>query len=175
MRPIVTNFSVVCRSVRHTSEPCKNGWTNWDAVWVENLGRPRESRYPMGRGNFHKKGRPIVKYGNTLQSSVQTRLNWSRWHLGCGLSRDEADVQSYSPGGANLPDDTLREPGLWTRVGLRKHKFYLFGRWFYEGTLAPMVNMTEPPVCGRMRLYIKLLWPLITHILIQRYHLNDAE
>ena len=111
MRPILTDFSVVCRSVCHTSEPCKNGWTNWDAVRVENLGRPRESRYPMGRGNFHKKGRPIEKYRNTLQSSVQTRLNRSRCHLGCGLGWDEAEVQSYSPGGANLPDDTL--PWAW--------------------------------------------------------------
>jgi len=40
---------------------------------------------PMGRGNFWGKGRPIVKYGNTLRSSVQKRLNQLRCRLGCGL------------------------------------------------------------------------------------------
>jgi len=31
---------------------------------------------PMGRGNFEwGKGRPVVKYRDTLQSSVQERLN----------------------------------------------------------------------------------------------------
>ena len=31
---------------------------------------------PMGRGNFWgENGRPIVKYGETLRSSVQRRLN----------------------------------------------------------------------------------------------------
>ena len=32
--------SVVCRSVSHTSEPCKNGCTDPAAVWVEDLGGP---------------------------------------------------------------------------------------------------------------------------------------
>jgi len=27
--------SVVCQFVCRTSEPCKNGWTDRDAVWVE--------------------------------------------------------------------------------------------------------------------------------------------
>jgi len=44
-------------SVSHTNEPCKNGWTDRDAVWVDS-GWVREpcirlrSRSPMGRGNF---------------------------------------------------------------------------------------------------------------------------
>jgi len=44
MRPIVTDrvASSVCRSVRHSSEPCKNGWTDQDAVWVEDSGVPQE-------------------------------------------------------------------------------------------------------------------------------------
>jgi len=32
--------SVVCLSVCHTSEPCKNGCTNRAAIWVEDLGGP---------------------------------------------------------------------------------------------------------------------------------------
>jgi len=34
--------SVVCRSVCRTSEPCKNGWTNQDALWVMDSGGPKE-------------------------------------------------------------------------------------------------------------------------------------
>jgi len=33
--------SVVCRSVCHTNEPCKNGCTDRDAIWVEVWGDPR--------------------------------------------------------------------------------------------------------------------------------------
>jgi len=58
--------SVVCRSVFHTSEPCKNGCTDRAAVWVENWGAPREpcitweSRSPVGRGNFDgETGEPL--------------------------------------------------------------------------------------------------------------------
>jgi len=41
---------------------------------------------PMGSGNFEgRKGRPIVKYRDTLLSSVQKRLNRSRCRLGCWL------------------------------------------------------------------------------------------
>ena len=47
MRPIVTNrlawsACLTCLSVCHSSEPCKNGWTDRDAVWVEDSGGPRE-------------------------------------------------------------------------------------------------------------------------------------
>jgi len=82
----------VCLSVCHTSEPCKIGCTNWDAVWVEDLSGPKEacirwgSRSPHGKGEFWGgKGRPIVKFRDTLRLSVQKRLNQSRWRLGCGL------------------------------------------------------------------------------------------
>jgi len=33
--------SVVCQSVCHTSEPCENGWTDWDAIWVVGLDGPK--------------------------------------------------------------------------------------------------------------------------------------
>jgi len=73
MRPIVTDRVAwsVGRSVCHTSEPCKNGWTDRDSISVEDSRVPTEprirwgSRSPMGRGNFAGKGRPIVKYRNT--------------------------------------------------------------------------------------------------------------
>jgi len=63
---------VFCLSVCHTSEPCKNGWTYRDAVWIEDSGGPREPcirwgpNPPMGRGNFEGvKGRPIVNCRDT--------------------------------------------------------------------------------------------------------------
>jgi len=79
--------SVVCRSVC-LSEPCKNSCTDRDAFWVEDLGGPKEpcirwgSRSSHGKGQFWEgKGRPIVKYRDTLRSSVKKRLNRSRCHL----------------------------------------------------------------------------------------------
>jgi len=53
-RPI----SVICRSVCHTGEPCKNGCTNGAAVWVEDLGGPGNHVLdggpdpPMGSSKF---------------------------------------------------------------------------------------------------------------------------
>ena len=65
MRPIATGgvaWSVcLCLSVGHVREPCKNGWTDRDAVWVGDSGGPKEPyvcirwvhpMYPKGRGNF---------------------------------------------------------------------------------------------------------------------------
>jgi len=42
--------SMVCLCVGWsvTSEPCKDACTNWDAVWVENFGGPREPRIRWG-------------------------------------------------------------------------------------------------------------------------------
>jgi len=63
MRPAVSDRVTwsVCRSVCHSIEPCKNGSTDRDAVWVENSSGHKKlrirvgSRYPMGRGNFEGK------------------------------------------------------------------------------------------------------------------------
>jgi len=57
-------------------------------TWVGPMNRVLDggSDPPMGRGNFEGgKGRPIVKYRDTLQSSAQKWLNRLRFHLGCGL------------------------------------------------------------------------------------------
>jgi len=88
MRPILTDRVAwsdglsVGLSVCHTSEPCKNGCTDRAAFWVVDLGGPGEpcvrwgSRSPHGKGQiFWGDGRPIVKYRDTLRSSVQRRLN----------------------------------------------------------------------------------------------------
>ena len=60
MQAIVTNWVVqsVCRSVCHSTESCKNGWTDRDAIWDVNSGGPKEAciRWcpdsAMGMGNF---------------------------------------------------------------------------------------------------------------------------
>ena len=91
-RPLVTDRVAwsVCRSVCHTSEPYKNGWTDRDAFGLRTLLAPRNHvlggvHIPMGTDNFRRKVRPIVKYRDTLRSSVQKRLNRSRCCLGFGL------------------------------------------------------------------------------------------
>jgi len=141
-------------SVCHTSEPCNNCWTNWDAIWVEDSGGPREhildgdwgSRCPMGSGNFEGgKGHPIVKHKDTLPWSVQKWLNWSICCLDCGLGcPKEAQVQLYSPGGASVPScqGTLAPPGEYDWIVCLR-------QW-----------------CGP---YVKLLWPLVnicSHLIV---------
>jgi len=107
----------VCLSVCHTSEPCKNGHTDRDTVWFGDLGGPKEpcirwgSRSPMGRGNFEGgKGRPIVKYRDSLQSSVQKWPNRSRCRLGCGLRWAQGIVLYGGPA-------VLREVAMATNFG----------------------------------------------------------
>jgi len=94
----------ICWSVCHTSEPCKNGWTDLDAVWVEDLGGPREPciRWgpdPHGKEQFlGGKGRPIVKYRDTMRSSVQKRpLNRSRCIWVVGLDRPKESCIRWGP------------------------------------------------------------------------------
>jgi len=65
-----------CRSDCHPSEPCQKpfGLRTWVGPGKHVLdGGPDP---PMGRGKFlRENGRPIVKYRDTLRSSVQRRLN----------------------------------------------------------------------------------------------------
>ena len=61
-RPSIVVCRSVCLSVCHTSEPCKNGCTDRDALWVEDSGGPGnhvldEVQIPYGKGgNFEGKG-----------------------------------------------------------------------------------------------------------------------
>jgi len=83
----------VCLSLCHSSEPCKNGRNDQIATRIPNSGGPNEPRITwgpdanMGRGNFERE-----KYRDTLRSSVQTRLNQSRCHLGCELARAQVSM-----------------------------------------------------------------------------------
>jgi len=83
--------SVVCRAVclsvtrvsrTKTAEPIEMpfGLKTW--VGPRNHVCIRWGPDPPWKGAILRgKGRPIVKYKDTLQSSVQKRLNQSRWHL----------------------------------------------------------------------------------------------
>ena len=100
---------------------------------------------PHGKGNFEGEGRPIAKYRDTLQSSVQKRLNHSTCHLGCGLGWAQGIMYwmgSRSPSGSNFQGKTAShckaygrstvktaEPvdmsfGIWTRVDQWNHVLY---------------------------------------------------
>jgi len=69
----------------------------------------------MGRGNFEGgKGRSIVKYRDTLQSSVQKQLNRSRCHLGCGLRWAQGIVLD---GGPKVLRDVAMATMFWLSIG----------------------------------------------------------
>jgi len=81
---------MVCLSVCHDREPCKNRWNDRDVVWIVDSGGPNEpcirwGPVPIRRDNFEGEGWPIVKYRDTLLWVLQKRLNQSRCLLGCGL------------------------------------------------------------------------------------------
>jgi len=66
-------------------------------------------KIPMRRSNFEgRRGRPIVKYKDTLRSPVRFAVKV----VGFGGPK-KAQVQSYLPGGANMPtwEGTLAPPG----------------------------------------------------------------
>jgi len=65
--------------VCHTSEPCKIGWTDRDAVWVEDSGGPKELRdasphHPVGRCNYEE-GEGIATLCHELYKN--NRLDWA--------------------------------------------------------------------------------------------------
>jgi len=81
MWPVVIDRVVwsVCLSVHHDREPCKNGWTDRDAVWAVDCDGPKEpciiwvSRCPVVIGYFEGGGvRPVLKYRDYLPWAVKT-------------------------------------------------------------------------------------------------------
>jgi len=97
MRPIVTDRIAwsVSRSVGLTVtlvSPAKTAALIEMPFELRTRVRPRNHVLDGGpdpfveRGNFERgKGRPILKYRDTLWSPVRKRLNRSRCHLGYGL------------------------------------------------------------------------------------------
>jgi len=175
MRPIVTDRVAWSVGLSQYSEPCKNGWTDRNAVWVENSGGAKEYirrvHVPHGKGQFWAgKGRPIAKYRGILRSSVQKRLNRSKCRLGYGIGwAKEACIRwarspmqrgnYYWKGHTRTCPTTLCHElcknswGLWIWVGRRKHKVK---RVWQVAPMCPnerahcshLTNTIEPPVCG---------------------------
>jgi len=64
---------IICRSICHAREPCKNGSTGRDSVWVVWSDGPKEprirwgSRFPMVRGNLLGEEWPSVKHRDNLR------------------------------------------------------------------------------------------------------------
>jgi len=80
---------MVCQSVTlatpaKTAEPIEMPFALRTRVGPKNHVFRWGPHSPMGMGNFGGKGCPIVKYSDTLRSSVQKRLNRSRCRLGYG-------------------------------------------------------------------------------------------
>jgi len=135
----------------------------------------------MRWGNFGGKGRPTVKYRDTLRSPVRKRLNRSWCRFYCGLrmaqgimswmgSRSRYEKGQFGGeraanckvwGLSAMSCAEMAEPmdlpsGLWTRVGRRKHRFN------HIRQVTPMcpheraywchlANMIESSVCMRRR------------------------
>jgi len=134
--------SVICRSVCHTSEHCKNGWTDRATVWVEDSGGPRKprirwgSRYPIGRGKLGEIS-AHCRYRDFLSWAVQERLNGSICRLDCGLGWAKGSTRSI--------------------VFARWHQCVYMGR--HNG--ATWRIRLNSPSAAVMRSYVKLLWPLV--------------
>jgi len=97
--------SVICLSVCQTSEACKNGWTDQDAIWVEDLGGPREPCVRWGKAVLMGRGVPFAKYRSTLRSSVQCKNGWTYryavWVVGSDGPRET--LRSSALHGAHIP------------------------------------------------------------------------
>jgi len=127
MRPVVTAVGLfIGLSVSHTMSPAERLKRSschllWGLGWAQGTIYCTVVQIPIGRGNFEGNGRIIVNYRDTLRSSVKKRLNRSICHLSSGPK--DAQVQSYSPSGANVPswEYTLPPPGEynWT-IRLRR-------------------------------------------------------
>jgi len=82
-------------SVCHGSEPCKNCWTDRNAVWVEKSGGPKEpcirwgSRIPHGNGQFWAAHCKVGIY-HTLREPCNKQLKkWDAvWELDSDKSKE---------------------------------------------------------------------------------------
>ena len=70
MRPVVVDGVAAGLSVCHNFESCKNGWTNWDAVWDVDLGGFKEA---------------CIRWGCTLTPLCEYDWTAHVW-LRCGIS-----------------------------------------------------------------------------------------
>ena len=116
--------SVICLSVYHSSEPCRNDWMDQDVICVEDSGGP------IGRRNHVLDGGPDPPCKGVIIRGKDVRRH--AWWLGCELYKNgwtsrfaiwvvdsgwpkEAHVKSYLSDCANVPswESTLVQPGIY--------------------------------------------------------------
>jgi len=198
MRSIVTDQVAWSVGLSHSSKPCKNGWTDWDGIWVEDSAGPREPcirfgpDHPMRRGNFEGERGPIVKYRDTLQSSVQKRLKRSRCHLGYGLGCAKESCnrwRSRSPHGKGqfwrkgapivkyllwavqkLLNWLICRFGCGLRWAEKRTSSTVFARWRQCARMGGHIGATwwiwlNCPSAAVMRSSVRLLWQLVIVIM----------
>ena len=153
MRPFVTDrAALVCLSVCHTSEPCKNGWTDQDAVWVVGLDGPKELcigkgvQIPHGKGQFWEgKGRPVLKYRDTLRWAVQK--GWTD-----GDAAWVVDSNGPKESCVRRSPEVLRDVAMATIFWLSVYGEHIGATWRIRLNRSCMAAMWP---------YVKLLWPLV--------------
>jgi len=133
------------------------------------------------------KGRPIVKYSDTLPWAVQNGWTdrYTVWVMDsdgpseacirCGPDPpcegaiiSEKDVPGHARWQSAVSCAKMAEPidlrfGLWTRVGRRKHKFNLIRQVAPTGT-SHRIRLNRPSAAA-MCPYVILLWPLVIIII----------
>ena len=135
---------MICQSVYHTSEPCKNSWSDQHAVWVEDSGGPKEPciwirwgvQIPMGRGNFGDRGTHWKVQGLSAISCAKTAepidLPFGLWtwvarrmhKFNCICQMAPICPMTHSVVScAKTAEPIDLSFGLWTREGWTKHKF----------------------------------------------------
>jgi len=148
--------SVVCQSVTVVSpakqlkrSSCRLGSGLW---WAEG------TMYYMGSRSHHEKGqlwrgkgRTIVKYSDTMRSSVQTQLNWSRCHFGCGLAWAQGIVLD---GGPERLSWSIWHLGCGLQWAEGCTSSIVFARWRQCALIEPSIYGGDPP-------YVKLLSLLV--------------
>jgi len=84
-RPSIVACLSVCRSVCHSSEPCKDGWASPDAVWVVDLGRLKELRVRWGSRSPRAKGQFFGE--SSCDGMPHDTLPWAGFILVCSWSQ----------------------------------------------------------------------------------------
>jgi len=124
-------------SVCHTCEPCKNGWTDRDVVWLRTRVGPGNHVLDLGldpqwQWAVFGEEEPIVSIATFCGELCK---DWTDRFALCIVDSSgpkKTQVQQYSPGGANVVrlEGTLAPRGeydwtvrLWRRCGLMSNYF----------------------------------------------------
>jgi len=147
MQPIARDWVAwsVCLSVCNDREPCKNGWTDRDAILVVDSGGPKEPCIRCGpdlhiwRGNFDGEKAPAQNMPGYVRRSI-----YSKW-LSRGQHRYSADAYWRALDGVHI--------GATWRIQLN---------WRYAAVMQPYVKSLWPLVMvalfNRADHYIFMLW-----------------